>query len=74
MLGGSPAHALAPELSLRPVLTELGATVPGRGLYLLDSAYDDPAAYADWIAATAPIVTAVLNARSNVLASPGSHA
>src|SRR5262249_44297687 len=24
MLGGSPAHALAPELTLRPVLSELG--------------------------------------------------
>ncbi|MDL9946442.1 NAD(P)H-dependent oxidoreductase [Gordonia sp. ABSL11-1] len=62
MLGGSPAHSLAPELALRPVLTEIGGTVPGRGLYVVDSAFDDPAAYADWLAATAPIVTAVLEA------------
>lgn len=62
MLGGSPAHALTPELTLRPVLTELGATVPGRGLFVLDSRYDDPAAYADWLAATRPIVSAHLNA------------
>lgn len=64
MLGGSPAHSLAPELTLRPVLTEIGATVPGRGLYVVDSSYDDPAAYADWLAATKPIVTALWKAHS----------
>ncbi|ROZ98340.1 NADPH-dependent FMN reductase [Gordonia sp. OPL2] len=63
MLGGSPAHSLAPELALRPVLTEIGGTVPGRGLYVVDSAFDDPDAYADWLAATTPVVTAVLGAR-----------
>lgn len=63
MLGGSPAHALAPELTLRPVLTELGATVPGRGLYVIDAQHDDPAAYADWLAATTPTVHAFLGAR-----------
>ena len=41
MLGAGPGHALAPELGLRPVLTELGASVPVRGLYVLDTAYDD---------------------------------
>jgi FMN reductase len=60
MLGGSPAHSLAPELALRPVLTEIGGTVPGRGLYVVDSQHDDPAAYADWLAATRPIVTRYL--------------
>lgn len=64
MLGGSPAHALAPELTLRPVLTELGATVPGRALYVVDAAHGDPAAYADWLAATAPVVSALLGARA----------
>ena len=49
MLGAGPAHALAPELSLRPVLTEIGASVPTRALYLLDSSYDDPAAYLPWL-------------------------
>lgn len=61
MLGGSPAHALAPELLLRPVLTEIGGTVPGRGLYVVDAQHDDPAAYADWLAATAPVVAALLD-------------
>ena len=64
MLGGSPAHSLAPELTLRPVLTEIGGTVPGRGLYVIDSAYDDPAAYAEWLTATKPIVTTLLKAGS----------
>jgi FMN reductase len=60
MLGGSPAHSLAPELTLRPVLTEIGGSVPGRGLYVVDAQHDDPAAYADWLAATRPIVTRYL--------------
>ncbi len=31
MLGAGPAHALAPELTLRPVLTEIGGLVPAPG-------------------------------------------
>ena len=57
MLGGSPAHSLAPELLLRPVLTEIGGTVPGRGLYVVDAQHDDPAAYAGWLTATKPSST-----------------
>lgn len=49
MLGAGPGHALAPELTLRPVLTEIGGSVPVRGLYVVDSAYDDPAAYETWL-------------------------
>ena len=63
MLGGSPAHALAPELSLRPVLTEIGATVPGRGLFVVEGDHDDPAAYSTWLAATRPVVSDLLAAR-----------
>lgn len=63
MLGAGPAHALAPEHTLRPVLTEIGGTVPGRGLYVLDAQYDDPAAYADWLAAVRPFVSTHLEAR-----------
>lgn len=64
MLGAGPAHALAPELTLRPVLTELGATVPGRGLYLIDTQHDQPAAYTVWLDATKPIVSAYLAGRA----------
>lgn len=68
MLGGGPAHALAPELTLRPVLTELGATVPGRGLYVVDGRHDDPGAYEDWLRDTAPAVRALLAADQGALA------
>lgn len=50
MLGAGPAHALAPELHLRPVLSELGATTALPGLYLIDTSYaenDDIANYAE---------------------------
>ena len=63
MLGAGPAHALAPEVALRPVLTEIGGTVPGRGLYVIDTQHDDPAAYAAWLAVTRPIVSAYLAGR-----------
>jgi FMN reductase len=58
MLGAGAQHALAPELSLRPVLTEIGATVPSRALYVLDTKYDDPGAYIDWLAVARPRITA----------------
>ena len=57
MLGGGPGHALAPELSLRPVLTEIGGTTV-RGHYVLDSRYDDPAAYVTWLDQVRPVVIA----------------
>ena len=61
MLGAGPGHALAPELTLRPVLTEIGGTVPTRGLYVVDSAHDDPAAYAAWLARARPVIGALLD-------------
>lgn len=64
MLGGSPAHSLAPELALRPLLTEIGGTVPGRGLYVVDSEHDQPAAYAGWLAVTKPTIDVFLKGRS----------
>ena len=36
MTGGWAGHALAVEVHLRPVLVELGATVPARGLYVTE--------------------------------------
>jgi FMN reductase len=62
MLGGGPAHALAPELTLRPVLAEIGGTTV-RGHYVLDSRHDDPTAYADWLAAVRPLVAAYRQVR-----------
>lgn len=49
MLGAGPGHQLAPELTLRPVLVEIGASVPTSALYLLDSQYDAPEAFDAWL-------------------------
>jgi FMN reductase len=68
MLGGSPAHSLAPELTLRPVLSEIGGTVPGRGLYVVDSRYQDPTAYDDWLREAGPIVRTLLEVGQGALA------
>jgi FMN reductase len=59
MLGAGPGHALAVETSLRPVLTELGATVPVRGLYVLDASCADAEAYRPWLESARPVVDAL---------------
>lgn len=51
MLGAGPGHALAPELLLKPVLVELGASTPTRGLYLLDSEWQTSPTLTDWLPA-----------------------
>lgn len=49
MLGGDWRHSLAPEVSLKPVLAELGASCPTRGLFLLDSEWQTGATLDDWV-------------------------
>jgi FMN reductase len=49
MLGGAWSHSLAPEVFLKPVLAELGASCPMPGLYLLDTDYESPAGLEEWI-------------------------
>src|SRR6185312_13092910 len=52
MTGGWAGHTLAVEVHLRPVLVELGATVPVRGLYVTEPELTDvDAAIAGWAAA-----------------------
>ncbi len=58
MLGAAPHHALAAELHLRPLLTELGAAVPAPALFVLDHEHDRPEAYDDWLSRARPLVTA----------------
>jgi FMN reductase len=60
MLGAGAAHALAAEVFLRPLLTELGAVVPTRALFVLDAEHDRPEAYDAWLAAARPVVRSVL--------------
>lgn len=57
MLGGDLRHSLAPEVFLKPVLTELGASCPAPGLFLLESQWDEPAAMDVWLARSRPLLT-----------------
>ncbi|MET0144439.1 MAG: NAD(P)H-dependent oxidoreductase [Ilumatobacteraceae bacterium] len=50
MLGGSAHHSLAPELTLKPVLSEVGCSCPLPGLYLIDSTWNDDGVLDDWVA------------------------
>lgn len=61
MVGAAANHALAVETHLRPLLVEIGATVPTRGLYLLESeleALDEP--LGRWAETAAPLLRRML--------------
>ena len=59
MLGAGPAHAMAPDLLLKPVLVELGATCPTPGLYLRDSTYAEGPEIGQFARRWAPTVWAL---------------
>ena len=57
MTGGWPGHLLAVEVHLRPVLVELGATVPARGLYVTEPELADVGtAVAKWAEMAVPLI------------------
>jgi len=57
MTGGWPGHLLAVEVHLRPVLVELGATVPARGLYVTEPEFGNlDAAIAKWAESAVPLI------------------
>jgi len=60
MLGGDLRHSLAPEVFLKPVLAELGATTPTRGLFLIEAEYNSPSAFEPWLDLERPHLAAVL--------------
>ena len=62
LLGAHWRHSLASELLLKPVLVELGATVPTRGLFLLDSDYAASEELEKWLVSARPQVDASVNA------------
>jgi FMN reductase len=63
MTGGWPGHLLSVEVHLRPVLVELGATVPARGLYVTEPEFDDlGAAVGTWAEIAIPLITRSLPA------------
>ena len=54
LLGGAPNHQLAVDVHFTPLLLELGAAVPVRGLFVLESDVEDFTSFAaKWAAANA---------------------
>lgn len=64
MVGAAPVHALAVETLLRPVLIEIGASCPTRGVFLLEGQLGDVAgALAGWLPVNLVPLAAVVRAR-----------
>jgi FMN reductase len=54
-------HALAVEVHLRPVLIEIGASLPTRGLYVLEQQLEDLDPVIDaWLVEAAPPLRAAV--------------
>ena len=59
---GSPSHALAADVHLRPLLLELGAVTPTASLLAVGPELDDPAAVIDrWLERAAPVLENLLS-------------
>jgi FMN reductase len=67
MLGGHWRHALAADLLLKPVLVELGATCPTRGLFLLESEYAGGEALDSWLELARPQLAASVKYSASVM-------
>ena len=66
MLGAGPAHAMAPDLFLKHVLVELGATAPAPGLYLIDSSYTTDSKIGDYVSRWGSTLLAAASTRSDL--------
>jgi FMN reductase len=69
MVGAAPMHALAVEEQLRPVLVEIGASCPTRGVYVLESDIGGSTDALDaqltaWAQLWGPALTAVAGTRA----------
>jgi FMN reductase len=61
MTGAAPIHALAVEVHLGPLLVELGASIPARGLYVTEQQFDDlDAAIGGWADLASPLIARAL--------------
>jgi len=61
MTGAAPIHALAPEVHLRPLLVELGASVPTRGLFVTEQQFEAlDEVVGSWVSTARPRVEAAL--------------
>ncbi len=71
MTGAAPHHALAVEVHLRPVLVELGATLPTRGLYVTEAELpESQARIDDWLHTAGPQLRHALSSQHAVPAPP----
>lgn len=69
MVGAAPLHSLAMEEQLRPVLVEIGASCPTRGIYVLESAIESgelESRLAGWAGLWGPALLAVAGGRATV--------
>jgi len=58
MVGAGAKHALAVEVHLRPLLVEIGATVPTRGLFVLEQELEQLDASIDtWLVHAGPLLS-----------------
>jgi FMN reductase len=65
MTGAAAIHALAPEVFLRPLLVELGATVPSRGLFVTETEFADlDGVIAKWALSARPLIESVLKGQA----------
>ncbi len=65
-LAAAPAHAMAVDVHLRPVLLEVGASCPTQSLFVLDATVDRLSDYLQrWATVNLPIVLACIAARMN---------
>jgi FMN reductase len=61
MTGAAAIHALAPEVFLRPLLIELGASVPSRGLFVTEDRFEDlDEVIAAWALRARPLIDRAL--------------
>lgn len=57
MVGAAANHALAVELHLRPLLVEIGASVPTRGVYVMEDQLEQlDGVIESWAATAAPVL------------------
>lgn len=67
MVGAGPAHSLAVECQLRPVLIEIGACCPTRGLYITEGEVADiEGPVAEWLSVWGDALRAVVCSRKSM--------
>lgn len=64
MVGAGEAHALAVEVHLRPLLVEIGASVPTRGLYVTEDRFGELDSVIErWLVEAGPRLRVALGAK-----------